>query len=66
VKLTKVTNEMRSGCPINSTLEILGDHWSSIVIRDIMLGNRRHDGDLLRLSEEAIASNILVKTGLPV
>jgi DNA-binding HxlR family transcriptional regulator len=38
---------------------MLGDSWSLIVIRDIMFGNRRHYGDLLRLSEEGIASNIL-------
>ncbi|HEX8817503.1 MAG TPA: helix-turn-helix domain-containing protein [Terriglobales bacterium] len=49
----------RSGCPINLTLETLGDPWSLIVIRDVMFGNRRHYGDLLRLSEEGIASNIL-------
>jgi DNA-binding HxlR family transcriptional regulator len=49
----------RSGCPINLTLEVLGDRWSLIVIRDVMFGNRRHYGDLLRLSEEGIASNIL-------
>ena len=49
----------RSGCPINLTLEMLGDRWSLIVIRDVMFGNRRHFGDLLRLSEEKIASNIL-------
>jgi DNA-binding HxlR family transcriptional regulator len=49
----------RSGCPINLTLEMLGDRWSLIVIRDVMFGNRRHYGDLLRLSEEKIASNIL-------
>jgi DNA-binding HxlR family transcriptional regulator len=49
----------RSGCPINLTLETLGDRWSLIVIRDVMFGNRRHYGELLRLSEEKIASNIL-------
>jgi DNA-binding HxlR family transcriptional regulator len=52
-------NTRRSGCPINLTLEMLGDRWSLIVIRDVMFGNRRHYGDLLRLSEEGIASNIL-------
>jgi DNA-binding HxlR family transcriptional regulator len=52
-------NTRRSGCPINLTLEMLGDRWSLIVIRDIMFGNRRHFGELLRLSEEGIASNIL-------
>jgi DNA-binding HxlR family transcriptional regulator len=59
VESTTVTIEARSGCPINLTLEMLGDRWSLIVIRDIMFGNRRHYGDLLRLSEEGIASNIL-------
>ncbi|WP_037155630.1 winged helix-turn-helix transcriptional regulator [Rhizobium freirei] len=49
----------RSGCPINLTLEILGDRWSLIVIRDIMFGNRRHFRELLQNSEEGIASNIL-------
>jgi DNA-binding HxlR family transcriptional regulator len=49
----------RSGCPINLTLEILGDRWSLIVIRDIMFGNRRHFRELLQKSNEKIASNIL-------
>lgn len=49
----------RSGCPINLTLEMLGDRWTLIVIRDVMFGDRRHYGDLLRLTEERIASNIL-------
>ena len=55
----RVKTERRSGCPINLTLEMLGDRWSLIVIRDVMFGNRRHFGDLVRLSEEGIASNIL-------
>jgi DNA-binding HxlR family transcriptional regulator len=49
----------RSGCPINLTLETLGDRWSLIVIRDLMFGNRRHYRELLNQSEEGIASNIL-------
>jgi DNA-binding HxlR family transcriptional regulator len=49
----------RSGCPINLTLEALGDRWSLIVIRDLMFGNRRHFRELLTRSEERIASNIL-------
>lgn len=50
---------MRSGCPINQTLETIGDRWSLIVVRDIMFGNRRHYRDMLDHSEERIASNIL-------
>jgi DNA-binding HxlR family transcriptional regulator len=49
----------RSGCPINLTLEALGDRWSLIVIRDVMFGNRRHFRELQSQSEEGIASNIL-------
>jgi DNA-binding HxlR family transcriptional regulator len=49
----------RSGCPINLTLEVLGDRWSLIVIRDVMFGDRRHFRELLGRSEEGIASNIL-------
>ncbi|MCV9967598.1 helix-turn-helix transcriptional regulator [Pararhizobium sp. BT-229] len=49
----------RSGCPINLTLEMLGDRWSLIVIRDIMFGNKRHFRELLTQSEEGIASNVL-------
>lgn len=51
--------DQRSGCPINLTLETLGDRWSLIVIRDVMFGNRRHFRVLLNESEEGIASNIL-------
>ncbi|ODT08023.1 MAG: MarR family transcriptional regulator [Mesorhizobium sp. SCN 65-20] len=49
----------RSGCPINLTLEVVGDKWSLIVLRDMMFGNRRHFRELLTQSEEGIASNIL-------
>jgi DNA-binding HxlR family transcriptional regulator len=52
-------NTQKSGCPINLTLEMLGDRWSLIVIRDIMFGNRRHFGELMHLSDERIASNLL-------
>ncbi|WP_193370225.1 winged helix-turn-helix transcriptional regulator [Pelagibius marinus] len=48
----------RSGCPINLTLEVLGDRWSLLILRDMMFGDRRHFRELLR-SEEGISSNIL-------
>ncbi|GHF45346.1 DNA-binding HxlR family transcriptional regulator [Amycolatopsis bartoniae] len=51
--------EERSGCPINLAVEVLGDKWSLVVIRDMMFGNRRHFRELLNNSEEGIASNIL-------
>ena len=49
----------RSGCPINLTLEVVGDKWSLLVVRDMIFGNRRHFRELLARSEERIASNIL-------
>ena len=52
-------DEHRSGCPINLTLEVLGDKWSLLIIRDMIFGNRRHFRELLTKSEEKIASNIL-------
>ena len=49
----------RSGCPINLSLEVFGDRWSLIVLRDMIFGGRRHFRELLTRSEEGIASNIL-------
>jgi DNA-binding HxlR family transcriptional regulator len=54
-----MSDERRSGCPINLTLEVVGDKWSLLVIRDMIFGNRRHFRELLAKSEERIASNIL-------
>ena len=51
--------DIRSGCPINLSLEVFGDRWSLIIIRDMMFGDRRHFNELLTRSEEGIASNIL-------
>jgi len=51
--------DLRSGCPINLTLEVLGDRWSLLVIRDIIFGDRRHYRELLLNSQEGISSNIL-------
>jgi DNA-binding HxlR family transcriptional regulator len=54
-----MTDTSRSGCPINLSLEVLGDKWSLLIIRDMMFGNRRHFRELLTKSEEGISSNIL-------
>jgi len=54
-----VRDDHRSGCPINLTLEVLGDRWSLLIIRDMIFGNRRHFRELLLHSEEGIASNVL-------
>ncbi len=54
-----MADEHRSGCPINLSLEVLGDRWSLLIVRDMMFGNRRHFRALLTGSEEGIATNIL-------
>ena len=51
--------EPRSGCPINAAVEILGDRWALIVLRDVIFGDRRYFRALLTGSIEGIASNIL-------
>ncbi len=49
----------RSGCAINLSIEVLGDRWSIIILRDIMFGNFRSYRELLTHSLEGIATNIL-------
>lgn len=51
--------DLRSGCPINLAVEVLGDRWSLVVLRDIMFGNVRTYGDIHGNSLEGIATNIL-------
>ena len=51
-------DDIRSGCPINLSLEVFGDKWSLLIIRDMIFGGKRHFRELLR-SQEGISSNIL-------
>lgn len=51
--------EPRSGCAINAAVEVLGDSWTLIVLRDVIFGGRRHFRDLMARNEEGIASNVL-------
>ena len=48
----------RSACPIANILDVLGDKWTFLVVRDVMLLGRHRFGELAR-SREAIPSNIL-------
>jgi DNA-binding HxlR family transcriptional regulator len=48
----------RSTCPISSTLDILGDKWTLLIIRDLMYKGKKTYGEFLQ-SEEKIATNIL-------
>lgn len=48
----------RSECPVSSSLDIWGDKWSLLIVRDLMLSKQCTYGDFLK-SEEKIATNIL-------
>ena len=48
----------RSDCPISCSLDIWGDKWSLLIIRDLMFAKECTYGDFLK-SEEKIATNIL-------
>lgn len=48
----------RSDCPINIALEILGDGWSLLIVRDLMFKGLKTYKEFLG-AEEGIASNIL-------
>lgn len=49
----------RSDCPISCSLDVFGDKWSLLIIRDIMLRGKLSYSEFLE-SEEKIATNILV------
>ena len=49
----------RSSCPIACTLEIIGDKWTLLVIRDLLLGKKRY-GDFQN-APESIPTNILAE-----
>lgn len=48
----------RSGCPVSLALEIFGDRWSLLIVRDVMVRGYRTFQEFLT-SGEGIASNIL-------
>ena len=50
-------DDSRSGCPIASTLDIVGDRWTLVVLRDLVMGKRRFSQFLK--APERIATNVL-------
>ena len=53
-----MTNKFRSGCPISSTLDIVGDKWSLLIIRDMLIKHKKTFKDISD-SDERIAPSIL-------
>ena len=54
----KPAPDRRSACPLNASVEMLGDRWSLLIIRDMMVRGHRTFKQFLS-SEERIATNIL-------
>lgn len=50
--------DTRSTCPISTALELVGDRWTLLVIRDLIFAGKRHFREFLQ-SEEGISSNVL-------
>lgn len=54
----KAAPKRRSGCPLNASVEMLGDRWSLLILRDMMLRGYQTFNEFLH-SDEKIATNIL-------
>ena len=54
----KPKSKRRSGCPVSVSLEILGDRWSLLIIRDLMVRGFRTFKEFAESGED-IATNIL-------
>ena len=50
--------KFRSGCPISSTLDVVGDKWSLLIIRDMLIKHKRTFKEISN-SDEKIAPSIL-------
>ena len=55
--LHQAATQLRSSCAVASTLDLIGDQWSLLVIRDLLHGKRTY-GEILQ-SPEGIPTNIL-------
>ncbi|MER8902740.1 helix-turn-helix domain-containing protein [Mesorhizobium sp. M0772] len=55
-----MSTRQRSGCPISLSLELLGDRWTLLIIRDMIFAEKRHFREFL-LSGEGISSRTLAE-----
>ena len=56
--MAKPIDQRRSDCPISFTLDVLGDKWTLLVLRDLLLKGKRYYREFLEAGEN-IATNIL-------
>jgi DNA-binding HxlR family transcriptional regulator len=52
--------KFRSHCPISLALDVIGDRWSLLIVRDLMFAGKRYYRELMR-SDEGISTNILAE-----
>jgi DNA-binding HxlR family transcriptional regulator len=55
---TTSKDDLRSHCAVNYGVEMFGDRWSLLIIRDIVFAGKKTYGEFLK-SEEKIATNVL-------
>ena len=55
---TTCKEDVRSHCSVNYGLEIFGDKWSLLIVRDIVFAGKKTYGEFLK-SEEGFATNVL-------
>ena len=55
-----MTTRRRSNCPISFTLDLIGDRWSLLILRDLVFGRARFYRQMLE-SGEGIATNVLAE-----
>jgi len=55
---TTCKEDLRSHCAVNYGVEVFGDRWSLLIIRDIVFAGKKTYGEFLK-SEEGIATNVL-------
>lgn len=53
-----MVNKFRSGCPISSSLDVVGDKWSLLIIRDMLIKHKKTFKEISN-SDEKIAPSIL-------
>tara|TARA_B110000285_G_scaffold214983_1_gene260897 strand:+ start:412 stop:870 length:459 start_codon:yes stop_codon:yes gene_type:complete len=56
--LQKMKKQFRSGCPISSTLDVVGDKWSLLIIRDMLIKHKKTFKEISD-SDERIAPSVL-------
>lgn len=52
-----MNHSLRSECPIAASLDVLGDRWTLVILRDLLMSDRSHFGEFAEA--ESVATNIL-------